>query len=197
MRRWPWPKLWQIMMPTSKPKSRPLSSRWRPHFSVVLLHSCSKPRGHTLARHHTCCLQAAGSHNACSTSVKFVANCSMHQCCGYLVSCSNPYRQCMHASSSLTHCISSFLAQILSCASLQGESAQSFKQDCFAHVPQHGFCISRARSCATLQALDDDEMMRRYAALLARQDTARENELKAMQARTAMRAEVAGLEVTH
>ena len=53
------------------------------------------------------------------------------------------------------------------------------------------------RSCAILQALDDDEMMRRYAALLARQDTARENELKAMQARTAMRAEVAGLEVTH
>ena len=48
-----------------------------------------------------------------------------------------------------------------------------------------------------LQALDDDEMMRRYAALLARQDTVRENELKAMQARTAMRAEVAGLEVSH
>lgn len=53
------------------------------------------------------------------------------------------------------------------------------------------------RSCFFLQALDDDEMMRRYAALLARKDTARENELRAMQARTAMRAEVAGLEVTY
>lgn len=60
-----------------------------------------------------------------------------------------------------------------------------------------GCCVSGRRSCAILQALDDDEMMRRYAALLARQDTARENELKAMQARTAMRAEVAGLEVSH
>lgn len=48
-----------------------------------------------------------------------------------------------------------------------------------------------------MQALDDDEMMRRYATLLARQDTAREDALRALQARTAMRAEVAGLEVTH
>lgn len=40
-------------------------------------------------------------------------------------------------------------------------------------------------------------MMKRYAALLATQDTAREEALKAMQARTAMRAEVAGLEVTY
>lgn len=48
-----------------------------------------------------------------------------------------------------------------------------------------------------MQALEDDEMMRRYATLLARQDTAREDALKALQARTAMRAEVAGLEVTH
>ena len=49
----------------------------------------------------------------------------------------------------------------------------------------------------TLQALDDDEMMRQYAELLARQDSAREDALKALQARTAMRAEVAGLEVPH
>ena len=48
-----------------------------------------------------------------------------------------------------------------------------------------------------LQALDDDEMMRQYAELLARQDSAREDALKALQARTAMRAEVAGLEVLH
>ena len=46
-----------------------------------------------------------------------------------------------------------------------------------------------------MQALDDDEMMRQYAALLLRQDTAREQALLALQARTAMRAEVAGLEV--
>ncbi len=46
-----------------------------------------------------------------------------------------------------------------------------------------------------VQALDDDEMMRQYAALLLRQDTAREEALLALQARTAMRAEVAGLEV--
>ncbi len=46
-----------------------------------------------------------------------------------------------------------------------------------------------------MQALDDDEMMRQYAALLLRQDTAREAALLALQARTAMRAEVAGLEV--
>ena len=48
-----------------------------------------------------------------------------------------------------------------------------------------------------MQALEDDEMMRKYATLLARQDTAREDALKALQARTAMRAEVAGLEVTN
>lgn len=47
-----------------------------------------------------------------------------------------------------------------------------------------------------MQALDDDEMMRQYAALLLRQDTAREEALRALQARTAMRAEVAGLEVS-
>ena len=46
-----------------------------------------------------------------------------------------------------------------------------------------------------MQALDDDEMMRQYAATLLRQDTAREMALLAMQARTALRAEVAGLEV--
>lgn len=69
-----------------------------------------------------------------------------------------------------------------------------------AQAGQSGACHVGPRvgsSCSTLQALDDDEMMRRYAALLARQDTARENELRAMQARTAMRAEVAGLEVTY
>ena len=38
-------------------------------------------------------------------------------------------------------------------------------------------------------------MMRQYAALLHRQDTAREAALLAMQARTALRAEVAGQEV--
>jgi hypothetical protein len=46
-----------------------------------------------------------------------------------------------------------------------------------------------------VKALDDDEVMRQYAALLLRQDTAREEALLALQARTAMRAEVAGLEV--
>ena len=50
-------------------------------------------------------------------------------------------------------------------------------------------------SASLVQALDDDEMMRQYAALLLRQDTAREGALLALQARTAMRAEVAGLEV--
>ena len=50
-------------------------------------------------------------------------------------------------------------------------------------------------NAAMSQALDDDEMMRQYAQLLARQDTAREDALKSFQARTAMRAEVAGLEV--
>jgi len=43
-----------------------------------------------------------------------------------------------------------------------------------------------------MQALDDDEMMRQYANLLLRQDTAREEALKALQARTALQAEVAG-----
>lgn len=47
-----------------------------------------------------------------------------------------------------------------------------------------------------MQALDDDEMMRQYAALLRRQDTAREAALLALQAQTALRAEVAGAEVS-
>ena len=47
-----------------------------------------------------------------------------------------------------------------------------------------------------LQGLEDDEMMRQYAALLHRQDTAREAALLALQARTALRAEVAGAEVS-
>ncbi|DBB03299.1 TPA: hypothetical protein ACH3X3_010687 [Trebouxia sp. C0006] len=55
--------------------------------------------------------------------------------------------------------------------------------------------IKAKKKAAKQQALDDDEMMRQYAALLLRQDTAREAALLALQARTAMRAEVAGLEV--
>ncbi|DBA69943.1 TPA: hypothetical protein ACH3X2_012436 [Trebouxia sp. C0005] len=55
--------------------------------------------------------------------------------------------------------------------------------------------IKAKKKAAKQQALDDDEMMRQYAALLLRQDTAREQALLALQARTAMRAEVAGLEV--
>ena len=46
-----------------------------------------------------------------------------------------------------------------------------------------------------MQALDDDEMMRQYANLLLRQDSARADALKAFQARTALRAEAAGTEV--
>ena len=45
------------------------------------------------------------------------------------------------------------------------------------------------------QALVDDEMMRQYANLLLRQDTARAEALMAFQARTALRTEVAGSEV--
>ena len=52
-------------------------------------------------------------------------------------------------------------------------------------------------SCHVMQALEDDEMMRRYATLLARQDTARDDALKALQARTPMRGEVAGHMVPH
>lgn len=52
------------------------------------------------------------------------------------------------------------------------------------------------RVCTSMQALEDDEMMRQYAALLHRQDTAREAALLALQARTALRAEVAGAEVS-
>ena len=48
--------------------------------------------------------------------------------------------------------------------------------------------------CCT-QALDDDEMMRQYAKLLLRQDTARAEALRAFQDRTALRAEAAGTEV--
>ncbi|DBA90787.1 hypothetical protein WJX77_006942 [Trebouxia sp. C0004] len=55
--------------------------------------------------------------------------------------------------------------------------------------------IKAKKKAAKQQALDDDEMMRQYAALLLRQDTAREEALLALQARTALRAEVAGLEV--
>ena len=50
--------------------------------------------------------------------------------------------------------------------------------------------------CRT-QALEDDEMMRQYANLLMRQDTARAEALRAFQDRTALRAEVAGTEVGH
>ncbi len=85
------------------------------------------------------------------------------------------------------------LYSILGAACVHALKACQHGEQSTAVVSENATLACNLAPC--VQALDDDEMMRQYAALLLRQDTAREEALLALQARTAMRAEVAGLEV--